>query len=312
MIQRYPQLLSYEFGSAHVRTKQIISFSAQKGPFDDSLEQRDTAVFIYYPQKPLEKQWAFRFLGEATGVHVCAAFEPNERWVFVTDDGQVYVVGQGDDDWEDAISKKSNLYFSNVKSVGKGHAIAVGTRRKVFLRTAPNNWTQLEGGLFPQGKNTDLEHAGFHDVDGFSEHDMYACGGTADLWHYDGMLWTQIDIPTNAVLKNICCADDGLAYITTNRKEILKGRGTIWSLIEQDLTTEVLESIVCYNGAVLVSTVSDIYTLEGDEFKKADLGMPEMKSRAHLGVGDGVLVVAGRNEATMYDGKSWSVILEPE
>src|SRR5262249_25938700 len=134
MAERYKKLPGFEFSGACVRTRQIIGFAAQKWPNSDSLEQRDTAVFLYYPQKPPEKQWAFRYLGEATGVHICATFRPNERWVFVTDDGQVCVVGQGDDDWEAPISKKPNLYFSNVKAIRKGHAIAVGSRRKVYLR----------------------------------------------------------------------------------------------------------------------------------------------------------------------------------
>lgn len=311
MADRYQHLTGFEFSGACVRTQQIIGFPAQKGPFEDPLEQRLTAVFWYYPQKPPEKKWAVRYIGEATGVHVCAAFKPNERWVCVADDGEVCVVGQGDNDWEAAISKKPNLYFANVKSIRKGHAIAVGTRRKVYLRKAASKWVQLDNGLFSQGNKTDLEHAGFHDIDGFSENDMYACGGTADLWHFDGTLWTQVDLPTNAVLENICCAEDGRVYITTNRREILRGRGATWEIIEQQQTTEVLESIVCNNGKVLVSTVSEIYIVDGTEFRVANLGTPAMNSKAHLAVGDGILVVGGRDEATMFDGHSWSIILEP-
>ncbi|MBE0435548.1 MAG: hypothetical protein IBX56_07060 [Methylomicrobium sp.] len=311
MTERYKNLAGFEFSGVYVRNREIIGFAAQKGPFDDFLEQRDTAVFFYYPPDPPDKKWAFRYLGEATGIHMCPVFKPNERWVAVTDDGEVYIVGQGDDDWEKAISQKPNLYFSNVKAICKGHAIAVGGRRKVFLRNAANNWIQLDNGLFSQGDKTNLEYAGFHDIDGFSENDMYACGGKSDLWHFDGNIWTQIDLPTNAVLENICCADDGFAYITTNTRNILKGRKAAWEIIDQQETTEVLESIVWYNGKVLVSTVSEIYTVDGSEFKVADLGTPPMTCKAHLAVGDGILVVAGRDEATMYDGQSWSVILEP-
>ena len=312
MTERFKYLTDYEFSGVYVRTREIIGFAAQKGPFDDPLEQRGTAIFYYYPQKPSERKWGFRYLGEATGAHVCPAFKPNERWVIVTDDGEVFVVGQGDHDWETAISKKPNLFFSKVKSIRKGHAIAVGVRRKVFLRTAANKWIQLDKGLFPQGDNTELEDAGFNDIDGFSENDMYACGGKSDLWHFDGNLWKQINLHTNAVLENICCADDGFIYITTNRREIIKGRGEFWELIEQQETTEVFESIVSYSGKVLVSTVSEIYVVDGTKFKSANLGIPPMNSKAHLAVGDGILVVAGRNEATMFDGSEWTIILKPE
>lgn len=309
---RLEELSGFEFNGCFVRTRNIIGFTGQKWENSDSLEPRETAVFFYYPDEPPDEAWAFSYLGEATGVYGCAVLEPEERWIFVTDDGEVYAVGQGDDDWEAAISKKPNLYFSNVKAIRKGHAIAVGPRRKVFLRKAANNWVQLVNGLFPQGDETDLKHAGFRDIDGFSEQDLYACGGKADLWHYDGKVWTRIDLPTNAVLKNICCADDGIVYITTNRKDLLKGRGTSWDVIDQEATEEVFESIVCYNAKVLISTVSAIYTVDDTGFREANLGEPAMNSRAHLGAGDGILVVAGINEAALYDGNTWSVILEPE
>ena len=130
MAKRYKHLAGFEFSGTCVRTREIVGFTAQKGPFNDPLEQRETAVFFYYPQDPPDTRWAVSYLGEATGVHMYPAFKPNERWIIVTDDGEVYVVGQGDDDWEAAISKKKSQYFSNIKSISKGHAIAVGIRRK--------------------------------------------------------------------------------------------------------------------------------------------------------------------------------------
>ncbi|MFY4727924.1 hypothetical protein [Nitrospira sp. BLG_2] len=303
--------MGFEFSSCYVRTRNIIGIAAQKWPHSDSLEQRDTALFFYYPDEPEgSESWAVRYLGETTGVHGCAAFKPNERWVFVTEDGESYVIGQGDDDWESPVVQMRSPIFSNVKAVRNGHAIAVGPNRKVFMRKAKNSWVPISRGLFPRGEDTNLEHAGFRDVDGFSEKDMYACGGLGDLWHYDGDIWGNIDVPTNSSLENVCCADDGIVYITTNRREILMGRGETWQLIRQELTDQVFESIVNYRGQVIVSTISKLFFADGGEFRFADLGVPEMKSRAHLAAGDGILVVAGNDEAVMYDGQAWSVILE--
>src|SRR5688572_14175534 len=108
MAYRYEYLAGYQFSDCYVRRWNIIGFAAQKWSNSDSLEQRDTAIFFYYPDEPSDeppdKMWAFSYLGESTGVHGCAAFKPNERWIFVTDDGEVYVVGEGDDDWENPIS----------------------------------------------------------------------------------------------------------------------------------------------------------------------------------------------------------------
>jgi hypothetical protein len=312
MIDRFEDLKDFEFSGCYIRAWNIIGFTAQQWTNSDPLEQRLAAVFFYYSDDPPEERWAVSYLGEATGVHGTATFKPNERWIFVTDDGEVYCVGQGDDDWEKPVSPKKNLYFSNVKSIRGGHAVCVGPRRKVYMRNSANNWIQLDRGLFPEDEKTELENTGFSDIDGFSESDMYACGGHAELWHYDGNLWEKVDIPTNAVLENICCADDDFVYVTTNRREVIKGRDQIWEVIQQDQTNEVFECIVCFNGKVFVSTVSEIYEVTKQGLKKEKLGVPNMNSKAHLAVGDGILVVAGRDEATMYDGKSWSMILEPE
>lgn len=304
MTIKYENFNGFELINCLVRTKNIIGFTAQQWKNNDPLEQKTTAVFFYYPDETKNNRWAVRYLGEATGIHGTATFLPNERWVFLTDDGEVYCVGEGDDDWEKPVSKKDNLYFSNIKSIRGGHAVCVGPRRKVYLRKCANNWVQISNGLFSGGDKINLDNSGFKDIDGFSESDMYACGGS-ELWQFDGNIWKKIDIPTNSVLSNICCSDDGFVYITTNRRDIIIGRNDAWSIINQDLTNEVFESIVCFNGKTLVSTVSDIYEVSNKGIQKTSLNIPKIKSKAHLSVGDGVLVIAGRNEAVIYDGNLW-------
>lgn len=121
----------------------------------------------------------------------------------------------------------------------------------------------------------------------------------------------NVDVPTNADLQNICCAEDGHVYITTGTNEILRGRDGAWDIIEQDVTGNALESIVDFNGKVIVSTIPELYYLDGNVLKVFEPKKPEVNSRAHVAAGDGMLVVAGDDEATMYDGKSWSVILNP-
>lgn len=312
MAKRYRYLKNFVFGSCHVRTREILGFTAQKWPNTDPLEQRETAVFFYYRDEVPDDRWAVSGIGHATGVSGCASFKPEERWIFLTDDGQVYVVGQGDDDYESPVSADPVLYFSNVKSVRNGHAIAVGPNRHVFLRRGPDDWVRLEAGLYPDAEETNLEHAGFSDLDGFSEQDMYACGGRADLWHYDGGRWTQVELPINAVLERVCCGDDGFVYITTNLRAVVRGRGTAWDVITDGQPEQVLESMVCYDQKIIVSTVSELYVVDAFGFRPARLGEPKMKSKAHLAAGDGVLLVAGADEAAVFDGSKWEVILMPE
>jgi hypothetical protein len=314
MSARFSELDGYEISGCSAYDKNLITFWGQQWPTNDSLDTRPTSVFFYYADEPEADQWALSGVADATGIHGCAAYLPFKQWVYVLDDGEVYVVGRGFDDFEEKITSKKHSYFNKIKSIRSGHAIAVGPRRKVFIRDKPNSWRQLDNGLFPLGDATPLDSSGFIDIDGFGENEMYACGGVGDLWTYQDAVWQNIDIDTNASLTKICCSSDGNAYIATNRREVIVGRHHAWHYITQELTTDVFESIVDFKGRILISTEKNIYeVLNGSQFILAKFpAMPEMKSKAHMAVGADVLVVAGKDEAVMFDGKTWTRILAPK
>jgi hypothetical protein len=309
-MERYEPLTGYQLSGCAVRRRNIMSFWGQKWDNPDPLEVRPTRVYYFYPDKPEERRWAFREPAETRGLRGCAVTNPEERWVFVADDGQVYVAGGGVGAFEEPITSKPFSFFSNVKRVSPGRAVAVGPRRKVFVREAPDRWRQLEAGLFPQGDQTNHDSSGFSDIDGFSESDLYACGGRGDLWHFDGRLWTQVEIPTNDNLWRLCCASNGRVYVITGRREILMGRDQAWTVVSQNLTDQTLESIVVFSDKVIISTESALFEMVGDALQLASLGdMPPMRSRSFLAVGDGILVVAGSSDACSFDGTRWSVII---
>ena len=141
---------------------------------------------------------------------------------------------------------------------------------------------------------------------------MYACGGLGDLWHFDGSRWTRVDVRTNDNLWRLCCARDGNVYVIAGRRSVLVGRNESWSIVRQDQTDEGLESIVDYQGRVIVSTQSALFEVVDGVLQPAQLGeMPPMRSRSFLAVGDGILLVAGSAEACSFDGIAWSVIIPP-
>ena len=63
------------------------------------------------------------------------------------DDGEVYVIGGGKEDWEERITPKKPAYFSRVRGIGNGYVYAVGINRRVFRRNAKDQWMSLERGL---------------------------------------------------------------------------------------------------------------------------------------------------------------------
>ena len=307
---RYEPLDGFELSGCAVRRWNIIAFWGQKWDNPDPLDVRTTRLYFYYPDEPEDARWAYSEIGQARGVRGCAAALPEDRWVFVADDGEVFVVGGGVEGFEEPISPESLAFFSGVKRVAPGRAFAVGPRRKVFVREGPGVWRRLVEGL-PTGDAAQLETSAFSDIDGFTESDLYACGGQGDLWHFNGRSWTRIDLPTNDTLWRVCCASDGVVYVTTGQRQVLAGRDSSWVTVRQEVTDEALESVVDFQGKVIISTQSALYEVAAGALQPASLGtIPPMHTYSHLAVGDGILVVAGSNDASSFDGSDWSVIIE--
>jgi hypothetical protein len=302
------RLRAFGVSGCHVRRSNIIGFSTQKWDVDDSMEPRETIVFFYYPDEVKAEQWAARELDLMTGIHGCGCHSPNERWVFVSDAGEVYVAGQGDDGDEKRITAKKAAHFAAVKCVAGGFAYAVGTGREVYRRVAANKWDRLTDVPMARSLPEDLDHAGFDDIDGFSDKDLYACGARGDLWTFDGKRWIAQDVPTDANLEKVLCAPDGRVYITTNRPELVVGRRSEWRAVPVDTDGELLEDIVAFDSRVLISTDDGILEFRDYQLQKADLRVPKMNSYSHMATGDGVLVVAGSDEAAFFDGGKWKKI----
>jgi hypothetical protein len=124
-------------------------------------------------------------------------------------------------------------------------------------------------------------------------------------------MWNRRAVPTNAELECLCCGSDGKVYITTSAGDVIVGRESEWRLITQDQTDDPLEAIVDYRGRILLTTENAIFAVSQESVVPADLGEPALSSKAHIAARDGLLLLAGRQDAAVFDGESWTVILEP-
>ena len=312
-MKRYAELDGYTITGCYIRTHNIMAFTALKiEEGRESESEHYTRVFYYYPDDPPEEQWGHRGLQHTRGLVGCACFKPEERWVFVNRDAGVYVAGHGAKTFEAPIHTHYP-YIANVRCIAGGHAYAVQHNRGVYRRDAPSQWTKLENGLFPDGVKQVLK-VGFMDIDGFTEQDIYACGRSADLWHYDGTLWTPCTLPEELhdnVLEFIVCGGDGLVYMGTNWRTLVRGRGQAWEVIHQSATDTVFESMAWYDGYLYVATASALYRLVGDDLERVGYGPGDdlQYTFGWLAAGDGILLSAGIRDASLYDGKRWQTVI---
>lgn len=314
MKKRYERIEGYEIAGCAAFDKNLVSLWGQQWLHSDPLDQRLTCIFFFYADEPEVDQWAFSGIGGATGIYGCAGKQPARQWIYVMDDGAVYTVGGGVDDFESSVIQGRLAFFSNVCSIRSGDVLAVGGRRKVYLRKGAGRWQPLGQGFSPQDEGDDLTDAGFRDADGFSLDEVYAVGGRGDAWVCLSGQWQPIELGTNVGLKRVLCTRGGQVVIAADRHELYVGRhDQSWHRVSHDLTDEVHESLVDFEGRILLSTSHHLLELINGQIVSADFpNMPKMNCVAHLGAGDGVLVVAGRDEAVIFDGVDWLRILDPK
>lgn len=210
---------------------------------------------------------------------------------------------------EKMLSREQIIDTRAIRFIGDHFYLAGGIRR-VLRRDGPEQWTDMSKDvpheLRPGVNSLSL---GFHDIDGFDESDIYAAGGHGDVWRFDGSTWLPVDIPTNREIASVCCASDGAVYLGGIGHLIVRGRGDEWAIINQDESNRVFQQIVNYDGRVLAvdewgSTIFEITSDGVAPMDTGDFSLPPTSCLC-MAVGHGMLLTAGLESASVFDGRVW-------
>jgi hypothetical protein len=194
--------------------------------------------------------------------------------------------------------------ISKLRTIG-GSLWLAGSGRTVGQRRAASDWHFHDAIPY----KSLLDDGGFHDIDGFSESDIYAVGGHGDVWHFDGSAWKQIPFPSNMTLEAVCCGD-GQVYIGAESGTVFKGRANQWKMIHRGDMTLPFRDMVWYQDQVWCSSDYGIWTVKGDVLGEADVSSGVRVCAGNLSVGDGALLVAGHYGAALHDGTSWNRLID--
>jgi len=315
---------------AFIRDKNKLVFIGQRFKNNDSCAHSLTYILFYDETQIEDQQWIvhqLEYLTDANGVIGAWCDKPEPMWLFgyintgyiekFDENGQMLSTEQMPK--RPFRDKLLNASFNGITSIKSGHVYTAEILRGVWKRESENNWSLLNNGipdLDYYGKDEELADAhGFNSIAGFSDNDLYACGGEGDLWHYNGETWKQTNLSTDDELEHICCGDDGLVYITTNANTVIFGKKDQWEvLIKQDVTSETFESIIWYQNKCLINTQYALYEIVDGIFSKSPLnkGMPNLPSI--ITAKDNILLTTSRysgvqNEISYYDGSKWNKIL---
>jgi hypothetical protein len=209
---------------------------------------------------------------------------------------------------ERMLTRDEIVVSRNVRFIGE-HFYVAGAFRRVLRRDGVETWTDMTTQLRSDLPAREMLGWGFEDVDGFDETEMYAVGGRGDAWRFDGERWHRLDLPSDASLESVCCASDGTVYLGGSGHTIIVGRGDRWELAHRAETNQRFHQLVEFDQRIF--GVDDwgttLYEVSVDGVNPVDTGdhrLPYQGARC-IATGHGMLLVAGSESASLYDGTTW-------
>ena len=263
---------------------------------DKGLAAREVehARFIAFYQNQLahmgDRNWA--------PAAACVAKQPNEKFIAVGEDGDVftYVGGQSADE---KITPKPNVL--RAMGVVEGFPLACGMKRQVYRRTGNNTWAALHAPPPAEGEN-----AGFEAIAGFALTEIYAVGWNGEIWQYDGAAWTNRASPTNLILTGVCCAGDDHVYVCGQRGTLLRGRNDVWDVVDLGEFTDDFWDVRWFNGVLYLATMKNLYELTPTGVLPVDFGPDQPATCYRLTDAQGVLWSVGESDVFSFDGTAWT------
>ncbi|MFK7767240.1 MAG: WD40/YVTN/BNR-like repeat-containing protein [Mariniblastus sp.] len=309
----------YGVGGCCVRDKNIFYFVAhetesEKHPVIEQAEIKKRIIAFFRDDPEGNRLGIAGFVGFER--LMCAApKKPKAQLVAVDASGKPIIYGAGDKEFEDELMSSPTGPIRGgvrrVRTIGD-HVYAVSGRRGVCKRNGEGKWESLcpeiEFETDEDKRDKQTEGWGFDDIDGFSENELYACGGAGDVWRMKDGNWKLLEFPTNQELESICCGGDGKVYIAGRSGTIFVGRDDKWKLLFKGSISLPYRDLVWYEDKLWGSNSYGLWNLVEDEMVPADLE-PEIKVCAgHLSVADGVMLMAGGNGAAFREEGKWNLI----
>ncbi|NHZ66763.1 hypothetical protein [Massilia genomosp. 1] len=297
----------------------------------DGDDDDDSAPMTRFIAMKIDNPIESRFNGSETNGFsktTIASSEHSRGYVAVDTGSKVYSIDSermGDERAIDRVLDMST-YNGMVGVIHKvvraaGQVYALGDFRRIYRRIGVDQWIELgaEGAGVPMPaeipSSSDYDSSiGFNDMSAFAKNDMYAVGGDGDVWRFDGKKWHNCPIPTNASLETVCCAGNGIVYITELNGSVWAGRTDQWKKIADANLTAGFHPVDAFwfNNRLYLGSQQGIFAIDEKTkkvvpLKEVDEDAPNPTNGGRIDVSpDGrFLLTVGPYGACLHDGTKW-------
>jgi hypothetical protein len=259
--------------------------------------------------RSVDGQWGSYHI-EAPSVSHCAYDEGGRHILSLSPFGQVHVGSPAGFSWEEvdtdpATAPNRLRHMRAMARVGQ-HIVAVGMARMAYLRSPDGRWQRID-----QQMRTNSPTSGLLAVDGCDEQHIVACGFGGEVWQFDGRSWSQLALPTNLKLEQVCVVSPELMAITGAGGAMFVCEAGSWRALPLTASRATLWGLAYFNGRFYAADNAQIYVLEGDELEPVVLPFEHEVSLGRLKACDGRLWSVGDSDLLVFDGKTWSSVACP-
>lgn len=275
----------------------------------------------------MKPKWGIDGYGEFQ--HLSVAKLPDNTLIVVSRIGDVITQDNSFDDNvkpnllnEYCIDILQSCPIRKVRNIS-GKAYVAARWRTVFRRNSSDIWVCLSGNSSKQIKTLKKEKydPGFNDIGGFSENDIYACGGQGDLWHFNGEEWSQLNCTTHLKLYSLCCAPNGKVYIGCESGRIISGRDSSWKMLDVKAPKVKIFDVVWYKDKLYLAcgkyglyvynmdVIIPVDYLSSSKASTAENDFTPPASVRSLSADDDTLAVTGTDKVLTFNGESWKNVI---
>ena len=323
---------SFYIADCTITKKNVFAFVLEAELSEDQLEEEQSncwdpdlrlkALCLFNMNRPLEKQWAIKYLPGWKSIINGSASMPAEvvnlqtTSLYPSFANRVFVLGNGQAVEEDPLEPLMNNQtyargaLTKIKTI-EGYAYVCGHGRSLIRRLEKNTWESFSQ-CFPYDSQQLLNHCsvnpGFEDLDGWSTSDIYLVGGHGEVWHFDGQSAQQLKSPSSGRLYAICCGGDGMIYIAGD-DGLYCGNGHLWTHIPGSESIPCIKDMVWFEDQIwCTGLLGGVYQIHQQKLVKTALP-PEIKACAgNLSTEGDLLLMGGPGGAAFKSEGLWQII----
>lgn len=305
----------------------------------DGLPDGGEFTRLYYLNPSTEDVWHYRDWPNHEVVSVClrrAREGLSRAGCALTGNGDIELANSTDQHYEKITGaglagERAFGDLTRIREIGSS-LFACGGSGQVYTRH-DGDWTPIDDGLVARDGNlfelpqsdTPISNAAlrrltqsfrrvpnFNDIDGVDEEDLYVCGNGGNLFHYDGLSWTKIDLDTDATLTAMHCVSADEIWIVGQDGIILFGNARSgFRRLSGFVPAANIWSVRHFQGQVYLGTSRGLYRLDGPSPTLIRRGrLNEMTRIVSIdsidSFSDTILWIATDRHAFRYDGDDFA------